>query len=144
MLNTLKRVVVRNNVLSTTIALADTGDLRPNSTINNTHKRKTYPIRSRKETSGSANIITNEKTKVPMAAAIAPAALARFQKKPTRKIAKAPGLTKPVNSCINWKAWSKLPNKGASTTAITKLNRPQRRPTPTSRFSEASFTMYSL
>ena len=64
------------------------------------HKIKTIPILSINGREGSRNLNRNDNTKVAIAAANAPFAVARFQNIPIRKIAKAPGLTKPVNSCI--------------------------------------------
>jgi hypothetical protein len=47
-----------------------------------------------------------------MAAAIAPTAVQRSQNMPSRKMTQMPGVKKPVNSCMYWNAWVKLPSSG--------------------------------
>lgn len=144
-LTALNIFVVRNSFLSISIAFVGSGfELQPKPIIISTHMRNTYPMRSRNDISGKSTSIRNESTNVPMAAAMAPRALARFQKKPTKNMAKAPGLTKPVNSWINWNAWSRLPSNGAMNTAIIKLIMPNKRPTFTNLASEDFGEIYSL
>ena len=81
----------------------------------------------------------SDMTAEPIAAPSAPLAVVRFQKKPSRKMASIPGVRKPVNSWMYWKAWSKLPNKGRATIiAISMAEMATVRPTATRCFSEVS------
>ena len=67
-------------------------------TIRKILKMKTIPILSINGKAGNRNLKANDKTNVPIAAVKAPFEVARFQNIPIRKMASAPGLTKPVNS----------------------------------------------
>ena len=67
-------------------------------TIIATHKKNTTAILSINGKFGAMNFMLAEKTNVPRAANKAPFAVALFQKKPSKKMANAPGLIKPVNS----------------------------------------------
>ena len=67
----------------------------------------------------------------PIVAASAPASVARFQNRPSRKMTTIPGVKKPVYSWMYWNAWSKLPSSGravriASRIATTAAIRPTR------------------
>ena len=64
-----------------------------------------------------------------MAAVRAPASDARFQNRPSMKMTTMPGVKKPVNSWMNWKAWSNPPSRGRAVrmpmiTAATAAMRP--------------------
>ena len=66
--------------------------------------RNTQPMRSMNGSCGSQVLNAYDSSTEPAAAAIAPASLARFQNRPSRKITVMPGVKKPVNSWMNWKA----------------------------------------
>ena len=70
--------------------------------------------------------------------------MAFFQNKPITKTAKMPGLTTPVYSWMNWKAWSIPPSKGAMKAAMTKATVAEMRPMLTVVRSSASGRMYCL
>ena len=96
----MKPIPVLNIPFSRTIDLALSGffSMYAEITMTSTQIKNTIIILSINGISGVATFRINENTNVPRAASKAPFAVALFQKNPRRKIARAPGLTNPVNS----------------------------------------------
>ena len=87
--------------------------------------------------SGMPSLKPSDRTAEPMAAVRAAAALVRFQNMPRRKMTTMPGVKKPVNSWMYWKACSNPPRRGgAAATPMAVAAMAPRRPMRTRSASD--------
>src|SRR5262245_4422330 len=85
-----------------------------------------------KGSDGQVKYSTVERTAEEMAATRAAVAVQRGQNRPSRKMTQIPGVKKPVNSWMYWKACVKLPSSGlAANAAVTSATAAAIRPTNT-------------